>query len=48
MQTFEYAGDGFVDNGYYHNEGDVEQNYDDGSFQDDAYYGYASWRLAML
>ena len=48
MQTFDYAGEGYVDDGYYQEEDDVEQNYHDGGFQNDAYYGYASWRLVML
>ena len=39
MQTFGYAGDGFVDDGYFQEE----QNYDVADPQED-YYGYASWR----
>ena len=41
MQTFDYAGEGFADDGYYEEQGFDEQNYDVARAQDD-YYGYAS------
>ena len=42
MQTFDYAGEDFADDGYYQEQGYDEQNIDAASPQDD-FYGYASW-----
>ena len=42
MQTFDYAGEGFTNDGYYPEEGYEEQNNDATGAQED-FYEYASW-----
>ena len=42
ISAFDYAGEGFMDDGYYQEDGYAEQNYNVEGSQDD-FYRYASW-----
>ena len=43
MQTFDYAGEGFTNDGYYPEEGYEEQNCDATGAQEDFYEYASSW-----